>query len=140
MTTTDLKPAASFIRFDAAGQPFLEGHRCQRCGEVSLTARRACPKCTAIDSLKPEKLGTHGRLYNYTIVHRSYPGVPVPFVSAIVDLEGGGTLMGNLLDVAPDPAAIPFDMPVSVVFRDAGRTDKAGNRYLAYFFVPGDSR
>jgi hypothetical protein len=38
-------------------------------------------------ALKPERLANTGRLYNYTIVHRSFPGVETPFISAIVDLE-----------------------------------------------------
>ena len=55
----------------------------------------------------------------YSIVHRSFPGVEVPYVSAIVDLEGGGTVKGNLIDVEPDPAKIKFGMPVEVVYEIA---------------------
>ena len=62
--------------------------------------------------------------------------MPVPFISAIVDLDGGGTVKGNLNGVAPNPEAIKFDMPVKLVFGDAGRKDKDGNAYLAYSFVP----
>ena len=61
--------------------------------------------------------------------------MPVPFISAIVDLDGGGTVKGNLIDFPPSPEAIKFDMPVKVVFRDAGRKDKDGASYLAYFFT-----
>ncbi len=131
-----LKPAASCIKTDAGGKPYLEGHKCSACGEVFMEDRRACPKCFAIGSLEAVKLSDKGKLYNWTVVYRNFPGVPVPFVSAIVDLEGGGTLKGNLIEVEPDPAKLKFDMPVKVVFGDAGRTDKAGNHYLAYFFAP----
>ena len=55
---------------------------------------------------------------------------------AIVDLDGGGCVKGNLVDMVPSAEAIKFDMPVNVVFRDAGRKDKDGNSYLAYFFTP----
>jgi len=82
------------------------------------------------------RLADKGTLYNFTVVHRNFPGVPVPFISAIVDLDGGGTVKGNLVDMVPSPEAIKFDMPVNVVFRDAGRKDKDGNSYLAYFFTP----
>lgn len=133
---TLLKPAVSFLKTSADGSPYLEGWRCQACQEVFLEGRRACPRCCSIASLKPEALATTGKLYNYTIVHRSFPGVITPFVSAIVDLDGGGTIKGNLIDIEPDIRCIAFDMPVEVVFRDAGRTDQAGSRYLAYFFVP----
>jgi uncharacterized OB-fold protein len=83
------------------------------------------------------KLSTKGKLYAYSIVHRSFPGVDVPYISAVVDLDGGGTLKGNLINVPADPKAIKFDMPVEVVFKDAlGRKDREGNSYIAYFFQP----
>jgi uncharacterized OB-fold protein len=76
-------------------------------------------------------------LYAYSIVHRSFPGVAVPYVSAIVDLTGGGTVKGNLIDVDPDPSKLRFGMAVEVVYGDAlGRKDGAGNSYLSYFFRP----
>ena len=61
----------------------------------------------------------------------------MPFISAIVDLEGGGTLKGNLIGVEPDPEKISFGMPVEVVFKDAlGRKDAEGNDYISFFFQP----
>lgn len=87
--------------------------------------------------MKPFRLGNQGKLYAYSIVHRSFPGVDVPYISAIVDVDGGGTLKGNLIDVEPDPSAIEFDMPVEIVFGDAlGRKDSEGNSYIAFFFRP----
>ena len=86
--------------------------------------------------MMPVRLANHGTLYNYTVVHRSYPGVPVPFVSAIVDLADGGSLRGTLLGVDPDPTALEAGMPVEVVFRDTGQISKEGQSFLAYYFVP----
>ena len=44
----------------------------------------------------------------------------MPYISAIVDLDGGGTVKGNLIDCEPDPEKIDFDMPVEMVMqRDA---------------------
>ena len=78
-----------------------------------------------------------GKLYSYSIVHRSFPGVEVPYVSAIVDLDDGTAIKGNLINIDPDPEKIEFDMPVEVVFDDAlGRKDSDGNSYLSYFFQP----
>ena len=58
-------------------------------------------------------------------------------MSAVVDLEDGTAIKGNLINVEPDPEKIPFDMPVDVVFDDAlGRKDKDGNSYLSFFFQP----
>lgn len=134
-----MKPAVPFLKWAEDGSPYLAGSKCSKCGEVYVGTRAVCGKCTARDAMKPVMLANTGKLYNFTVVHRNFPGVPVPFVSAIVDLDGGGTVKGNLLDVEPDPEKIKFDMPVKVVFRDAERKDKEGNSYLAYFFVPANN-
>ncbi len=133
------KPVVPFLKIPEDGSaPYLAGVKCKKCGEVYVggETRQACAKCGGRGQFENVKLSDKGKLYNYTIVHRNFPGVPVPFISAIVDIDGGGTLKGNLLDVNPVPDAIKFDMPVKIVIRDAGRKDKAGNSYLAYFFVP----
>jgi uncharacterized OB-fold protein len=129
-------PVVSFLKIPEDGEPYLEGYKCGACGEVFLGERMVCAACGARNKLGAVRLADKGTLYNFTVVHRNFPGVPVPFISAIVDLEGGGTLKGNLVDMVPSPEAIKFDMPVNVVFRDAGRKDKDGNSYLAYFFTP----
>ena len=54
-----------------------------------------------------------------------------------VDLDGGGTIKGNLINIDPDPDKIEFNMPVKITYGDAlGRKDKEGNSYLSYFFEP----
>jgi uncharacterized OB-fold protein len=130
------RPAVNFLRIPDEGEPYLAGSKCNKCGETFLGDRKTCAACGARDQMTSVKLADHGKLYNYTIVHRNFPGVAVPFVSAIVDVDGGGTLKGNLEGVAPLPDAIKFDMPVKIVIKDAGRKDKDGNSYLAYFFQP----
>jgi uncharacterized OB-fold protein len=130
-------PAAGFLKIPAGGEPYLEGHRCAACGEIFLAPRPACPKCCSRKPMTAVRLSNRGHLYSYCVVYRSFPGIDVPYVSAIVDLEGGGTVKGNLIDVEPDPAKIAFGMAVEVVYRDAlGRRDKDGNAYLSYFFRP----
>jgi len=131
-------PVVSFLKIPEDGEPYLEGYKCGACGEIFLGERKVCAACGARGQMSAVRLADKGTLYNFTVVHRNFPGVPVPFISAIVDLEGGGTLKGNLVDMVPSPEAIKFDMPVNVVFRDAGRKDKDGNSYLAYFFTPAN--
>lgn len=130
-------PAVAHLKIPERGEPYLEGLRCQVCDAVFLGERRVCSKCGTRDRLKPQRLANQGELYVFSIVHRSFPGIDVPYVSAIVDLEGGGTVKGNLIGVEPDPEKIRLGMPVEVVYKDAlGRKDKDGNSYLSYFFQP----
>jgi uncharacterized protein len=130
-------PVIDFLKIPAGGEPYLEGHKCTACGAIFLGEREACSKCAARGRLEPVRLSNRGTLYAYSIVHRSFPGVAVPYISAIVDLDGGGTVKGNLVDIEPDPSKLRFDMPVEVVYRDAlGRKDKEGNAYISYFFRP----
>ncbi len=130
-------PVVPFLKIPEDGDPYLEGHKCKSCGAIFLGERRHCSKCTARDQMEPVRLSNQGNLYAYSIVHRSFPGIDVPYVSAVVDLDGGGTIKGNLINVDSDPEKIPFGMPVEVVYKDAlGRKDREGNSYLSYFFQP----
>jgi uncharacterized OB-fold protein len=131
-------PVVPFLKIPADGEPYLEGSVCARCDTTFLGQRIACAKCGARE-FNERRLSNQGTLYAYSIVHRSFPGVEVPYVSAIVDLAGGVSIKGNLINVAPDPKKIPFGMPVEVVFKDAlGRKDREGNSYVSYFFQPRD--
>lgn len=130
-------PVVDFLKIPDAGDPYLEGQKCRQCGSVFIGERQHCSKCGARDSMDQTKLSNRGTLYVYSIVYRSFPGVEVPYVSAVVDLEGGGTVKGNLINVEPTPEKIKLGMPVEVVFKDAlGRKDREGNSYLSYFFQP----
>ena len=130
-------PAADYLVVPDEGDPYLQGSRCSECDAVFLGDRAVCGRCGGRGTMRTERLSDRGILYSYSIVHRSFPGIVVPFVSAVVDLDGGGTVKGNLVDVNPTPEAVVFDMPVQVVYRDAlGRLDSAGKRYLAFFFTP----
>jgi uncharacterized protein len=130
------KGAVAFLKVPKDGEPYLAGSKCSKCGEVAVGSRETCGKCGARTGVEAIKLGSTGKLYNFTIVHRNFPGVPVPFISAIVDIDGGGTLKGNLLGVEPVPEKIKFDMPVNIVIKPVPQKDKDGNSYLAYFFEP----
>ena len=133
-------PAVPYLKIPENGEPYLEAYKCGECGAKFLGERDVCSKCGARDQMSAVTLPNTGKLYSYSIVHRSFPGIAVPYVSAIVDLDDGTAIKGNLINVDPDPESIPFDMPVEVVYDDAlGRKDAAGNAYLSYFFQPADS-
>jgi uncharacterized OB-fold protein len=125
------------VPFLALGpQPHLRGLRCQRCGATYLhSGRVACGKCGAAGNFDEIPLSDRGKLWVYSIVHQSAPGIPVPYVAAIVDLPEQVAVRCTLVDVEPDPARLPFGMPVRMITRKV-RTDKEGRDVIAFFFTP----
>ena len=134
--TAGLLPVVPFLKIPEGGDPYLEGHRCKNCSAVFLGERSVCSNCAERDQIEPFALSNKGELYVYIIVHRSFPGIEVPYISAVVNLEGGGTVKGNLINVDPDPEKIEFGMPIEVIYRTAPTKDAEGNEYLTYYFQP----
>jgi uncharacterized protein len=143
------RPIIEFLHLPTASgeKPYLAGYRCQACGASYLgEGRVGCSKCTSIEPLQATRLSDHGTLYVYSIVHQSVPGVPVPYVSAIVDLPEGVSVRCNLIDVEPDPAKLSFGMPVQMVTRKV-RERKEKNAegveeiidIIAFFFQPSQN-
>jgi uncharacterized OB-fold protein len=130
------RPIVEFLKIPEKGAPYLEGQKCRKCNAIFLGERATCSSCGTSGSFEAIRLSNHGELYVYSIVYRSFPGIEVPYVSAVVDLDGGGTVKGNLIGIEPDPARIRMGMPVEVVYEVAPRKDKEGNEYLTYYFKP----
>jgi uncharacterized OB-fold protein len=130
-------PIVPFLRIPESGSPYLAGCRCGACGQVFLgDDRKVCSSCSARDQMAPLRLADRGELYVFSIIYRSFPGVETPFISAVVDLEGGGTVKGTLKNIAPDPEKIQLGMPVELAYEIASKKDKEGNSYLTYYFQP----
>jgi hypothetical protein len=133
------RPVVPYLKIPDKGDPYLEGTRCKSCGAIFLGERSTCSSCGTHDQLEATPLANTGSLYVYSIVHRSFPGIEVPYISAIVDLDGGGTVKGNLIHIDPDPAKVEMGMPVELVYQIAPRKDSEGNEYLTYYFQPRTS-
>jgi uncharacterized OB-fold protein len=129
-------PVVPYLKIPEDGEPYLEGQQCKNCEKIFLGERGTCAHCGKSGQLEPKKLANTGELYVFSIVHRSFPGVAVPYVSSIVDLDGGGTVKGNLIGIDPDPEKIRMGMPVEVVYQIAPAKDADGNEYLTYYFQP----
>ena len=87
---------------------------------------------------KRRKLATSGKLRSFTIVHRTVPGVPAPYVSALVDLDGGGSVKANLVNIPSDPEHVKLGMPVRMTTFVAG-TDDDGTEAVAFAFEPSEA-
>ena len=130
-------PIVPYLRIPESGSPYLAGCKCGSCGQIFLgDDRTVCSACSARGQMKPMTLGNQGELYVFSIIYRSFPGVETPFISAVVDLEGGGTVKGTLKNIAPDPDLIKLGMPVQMKYEIAARKDREGNEYMTFYFEP----
>ena len=133
-STAIAKAGNKAVRVGIDGSAWIEGFRCAACGAAVPVATIACRSCADRHPPVPFRAVETGKLYSWSVVHRSYPGIAVPFVSAIVDLDDGLSLKGTLRDVPAD--ALAAGMPVRLVLDDAGGArDAEGTPYVGYHFV-----
>lgn len=135
-TPTGPRPILPFLRLPTdGGEPYLVGQKCGACGAVYLGKRVACSKCYAAGPFSEIPLSRKGKLHVFAIVHQSMPGVPTPYVAAIVDLPEGVCVRATLKDVEPDPQALKFDMPLEMI-TGVSQQDRDGNDVVAFWFRP----
>jgi uncharacterized protein len=127
-------PIVDYLVLDD-GAPHLVANRCDTCGALYFDRRNACAKCSG-RSFSKERLADDGKVRSFTIVHRAAPGVPTPYVSAIVDLSGGGVVKANVLNVEPSPDHVRFGMDVRLTTTVAG-VDDEGTEAVQFGYEPG---
>jgi len=138
---TVLLPVVDYLCVPEQQTPYLQGLRCSQCHAVFIDERKHCAKCGARNSLQAAKLADRGTLVAFTVVERSYPGIPVPFVSAIVDLDGGGTVKSNLVALdATQRKSLKAGMKVALAFEQAPWGDEKGRKYMLFNFRLLDSK
>jgi uncharacterized protein len=115
-------------------QPHLEAHECKECGALYWDRRNACAKCGKTE-FGNKAVGTTGFVRSYAIVHQAAPGVPVPYVSAVIELDGGGQVKCNVVNVEPDPDKVSLGMKVQLTTFLAG-TDDEGTEAICFGFEP----
>ena len=70
-------------------------------------------------------------------MHQSAPGIPTPYVAAIVDLPEGVSVRCNIEGVEPDPKNLKFGMAVEM-YTETVHVDKEGNEIIAFKFRPAN--
>jgi len=115
-------------------EPHLQAQACTSCGALFFDRRNACARCGKLE-FEPKALATTGVLRSYTIIHRAAPNVPVPYVSSVIELDGGGVVKGNLLEAGSDPEKIELGMAVKLTTFGCG-VDEEGTEAVAFGFVP----
>ncbi|HUW04317.1 MAG TPA: OB-fold domain-containing protein [Acidimicrobiales bacterium] len=114
-------------------EPHLVANECTNCGARFFDRRNACASCFGTDFTRVA-LGTEGELKSFTIVSFAAPGVPVPFVAGLVDIDGT-TVRGNVINTAPDPEHVSLGMKVRLATHSVG-TDSNGTEAIGFGFEP----
>ena len=126
-------PIVDYLVLDGES-PRLTARECTKCGALYFDRRNACASCSGRE-FGSRTLGNEGVVRSFTIVHRAAPGVPAPFASAVIDLDGGGKVKGNIVGVDPTPDNIELGMPVRLTTFVVG-TDDHGTEAVAFGFEP----
>jgi len=113
--------------------PHLVAKECTGCGARFFDRRNACAACGGTE-FGDARIATDGEVRAFTIVAFAAPGVPVPFVAAVVDC-GGTSVRGNVVNVEPDPDHVSLGMKVRLTTVSVG-TDSAGTEAVGFGFEP----
>ena len=114
-------------------QPHLQANECVACGARFFDRRNACAGCSGTQ-FRTVDIASDGEVRAFSIVTFAAPGVPVPFVSAVVDCNGT-SVRGNLINVEPDPANLRLGMKVRLATYSLG-TDANGVEAIGFGFEP----
>jgi uncharacterized OB-fold protein len=114
-------------------EPHLVANECTSCGARFFDRRNACAACFATDFHRVE-LATSGEVRAFTIVSLAAPGIPVPFVAAIVDCDGT-SVRGNIINTPADPDHVSLGMKVRLALTSVG-TDDDGVEAVGFGFEP----
>jgi uncharacterized OB-fold protein len=130
MTVTQV-PVVDYLAL--GDKPHLIANECTKCGARYFDRRNACASCFATE-FKKATISTDGVVRSFTIVTFAAPGVPVPFVAAIIDC-GGTSVRANLVNVDATPEAVTLGMKVKLATYSLGLDDN-GVEAIGFGFEP----
>jgi len=113
--------------------PHLVARECTSCGARYFDRRNACASCGRTE-FATVTLPTEGEVRAFTIVAFAAPGIPTPFVAAMVDC-GGTSVRANLINVPADPEHVSLGMQVRLATEVVG-TDDEGTEAIGFGFEP----
>jgi uncharacterized OB-fold protein len=135
---TGPRPIIATLKLDP--KPHLVGSKCGSCGAIFLDLKRmACSKCGTAGNFQQVPLSDKGKVWVFSVIHQSFPGIKTPYITAIVDLPEGISVKSNLIDVDPEDLQKnpqkAFGMPVELVVNPVAK-DRQGNDVMAFQFRP----
>jgi uncharacterized OB-fold protein len=111
----------------------LVAQECDACGERFFDHRIGCAACGA-SAFHSVAVSTSGVLKTFTVIGVAAPGIPTPFVAAVVDCDG--TLVrANVVNVPADPDHIRPGMRLKLCTYSMGE-DINGLEAISFAFEP----
>ena len=116
--------------------PHLVANECRACGARFFDRRNACASCGKTEFHRV-RVASGGEVRAFTIVSFAAPGVPVPFVAALVDCDGT-SVRANLINVEADPDHVSLGMKVRLATYSLGK-DSNGTEAIGFGFEPQEA-
>lgn len=113
--------------------PHLLANECTECGARYFDRRNACAKC-GLTEFGGVRLESGATLRAFSVVHRAAPGIPVPYVSGIVETDDGTSVRANVVGLE-DPMKAELGMRLHFTTYNAG-TDDNGTVCVAFGYRP----
>jgi uncharacterized OB-fold protein len=131
---TDTSPLVDYLVLEP--EPHLVANECTNCGARFFDRRNGCASCSGSEFAKVD-VATEGEVRAFTIVAFAAPGVPVPYVAAVIDCDGT-SVRGNVVNTEPDPEHVTLGMKVRLTTVPVGE-DTAGTAAIGFGFEPIDA-
>ena len=125
-------PLVEYLRLGE--RPYLSANECKNCGARFFDRRNACASCGKAD-FKKARVRNGAKLKAFTIVHRVAPGIPAPYVSAIVETDDGTTVRSNVVNCDPTPETVSLGMKLKLTTYPIGKDDE-GTEAVAFGYEP----
>lgn len=81
------------------------GMQCRGCGEILFPALAVCSNCGGVEMDRHELAG-QGVLRTFTVVRVAPIGFTPPYTVAMVELDEGPWVIGNLVELDPNEAGL----------------------------------
>ena len=125
-------PLVDYLRLGQ--RPYLSANECTNCGARFSDRRNACASCGKRE-FKNARVRNGAKLKAFTIVHRAAPGIPAPYVSAIVETDDGTTVRSNVVNCEPTPETVSLGMKLKLTTYPIGKDDE-GTEAVAFGYEP----
>lgn len=116
------RPSSPYMNRKSKVNLGLYGSRCRKCSTAQFPAQRVCYKCRARDEMDDYGFrDKRGRLSTFSADYLTHSLNP-PEIVAVVDFDGGGRMMCNMVDSRPDELQIgqTVEMTLRRLFTSGG--------------------